>query len=186
MDEKQFDAAVSKILSGNKEGLKDIYETYGSYIYRIILGIVGRKEDAEDLTGDFFIKLYGCISGYKSGSGHKGYIATIARNMALDFLRKNKREMLQSFSEPEDDNEPAVQYADTVNVEESVINELSLKEALDSLNEKERRIVDMKILSDMTFKEISEALIKPIGTVTWLYREAINKLRRCGFDERSV
>jgi RNA polymerase sigma-70 factor (ECF subfamily) len=35
----------------------------------------------------------------------------------------------------------------------------------------------MKILSDMTFKEISESLGQPIGTVTWRYNEAVKKLR---------
>jgi len=65
-----------------------------------------------------------------------------------------------------------------------VIENISLREALDKLKEGERQVVSMKILSEMTFQEISEALGIPMGTVTWRYQAAIKKLRRCGYEER--
>ena len=55
-------------------------------------------------------------------------------------------------------------------------------EALDRLKPEEREIVDMKVLSEMTFKEISEILQIPMGTVTWRYQAAIKKLRRYGYE----
>lgn len=185
MNEQQFDQAIQSILNGDKQGLQDIYQSYASYIYQVVLGIVKRKEDAEDIVGDFFIKLWQNADKYRPGSGHKGYLATIARNMALDFLRKHKREFLDSFSQNDEEDGITVQYASDENVEEQVISDMSLVQALDTLKPAERQIVDMKILSDMTFKEISETLNIPMGTVTWRYREAINKLRRCGYDEES-
>ena len=59
---------------------------------------------------------------------------------------------------------------------------MTVTEALATLSEKERTVVSMKILSDMTFNEISEALQIPMGTVTWRYQEAIKKLRRLGYE----
>lgn len=59
---------------------------------------------------------------------------------------------------------------------------MNLKEALATLKPKEREIINMKIMGDMTFQEIADILGKPLGTVTWQYREAINKLRRCGYE----
>ena len=43
----------------------------------------------------------------------------------------------------------------------------------------------MRVLADMTCAEIAQALGAPMGTVTWRYREAIKKLRRYGFYERT-
>lgn len=185
MTSEQFDACIDLILNKDKSGLKQIYDEYMPYIYRIILGVVQRKEDAEDIASEFFIKLWTNAASYKKGSAHKGYIATIARNMAIDHLRKYKKEELQSFQLDEEDDSAPVEYDSGVNVEEEVIQDISLNEALNTLDEPQRRIVDMKILADMTFKEISEVLKLPLGTVTWRYREAINKLRRYGYDERS-
>lgn len=182
MTEEQFFDCIERMKNRDRSGLKDIYDAYLSYIYRIVLGVVGRKEDAEDITSEFFIKLYQLAEKYREGSGHKAYMATIARNMAIDFMRKSKREILDSFTVDEDEgilNEPA----SNDNVEGEVIEDVALKEALERLNEKERVIIDMKVLSEMTFQEIADTLKIPLGTVTWRYREAINKLRRCGYYE---
>ena len=185
MGEEQFNACIQSILNGDRTGLRQIYDAYLPYIYQIVLGIVGQREDAEDITSDFFIKLWQNASSFKKGSGHKGYLATIARNMAIDFLRKHKREQLESFTVSDDEDSPTREYESSENVEEQVIEDISLKEALATLKEPERIVVDMKILSDMTFQEISDILHVPLGTVTWRYREAIKKLRRYGYDEKS-
>ena len=84
MNEREFNSCVKRILEGDKSGLREIYDVYLPYIYQIVLGVVGRKEDAEDITSDFFIKFWQQADKYKPGSGHKGYLATMARNMAID------------------------------------------------------------------------------------------------------
>ena len=184
MTEVEFNACIQAILRGDRHGLRDIYDAYLGYIYRIVYGIVGQKEDAEDITSEFFIKLWQQADKYKDGSGHKGYLATIARNMAIDHVRKYKKEVLESFTKENDDDvvlEP-VSESDT---EAEVIEEVSIKEAISTLNEKEQQIINMKVLSEMTFSEIAKTLKLPMGTVTWRYREAIKKLRRYGYYEES-
>lgn len=181
MSEEQFINCMHRIVQKDHSGLKEIYDCYLKYIYSIILGVVGNKEDAEDLASEFFIKLYQNAAKYVGGNGHKGYMATIARNMAIDHLRKRKREVLESFT-AEDDEIPYDPPSDN-DTEKEVLENITLKEALDKLNEKERQIINMKILSEMTFQEIADVLKSPLGTVTWRYREAIKKLKRCGYDE---
>ena len=185
MTEEQFNSAIKLILQGDKSGLRQIYDAYLPYIYQIVLGIVSRKEDAEDITSEFFIKLWQSVASYKEGNGHKGYLATIARNMALDFLRKNRREVLESFSKEDDGEIPIAEPVSKDNTEEEVTTNIALNEALKTLNEKERIIIDMKVLSDMTFQEISKTLGIPMGTVTWRYQQAIKKLRRCGYYDEA-
>ena len=60
--------------------------------------------------------------------------------------------------------------------------EMSVEEALAVLNSAEREIITLKIMGDMTFKEIAALLDQPMGTVTWKYQNAIKKLRRCGYE----
>lgn len=182
LTEEQFQKCIERMKKKDRLGLKEVYDAYLSYIYRIVLGIVGRKEDAEDITSEFFIRLYQTADKFSCGSGHKGYIATIARNMAIDFMRKNRREVLESFSK-EDDDEPVFEPVAKEDTESEVVSNTAVAEALSKLKDKERVIVDMKILSEMTFEEIAEKLKIPLGTVTWRYREAIKKLRRYGYEE---
>lgn len=172
--EARFDECIRAMNRGDKNGLKEVYEEYVSYIYGIVRALLHNKEEAEDITSDFFIRLWEKSDTYKPGGGHKGWMATIARNMAVDYIRKHKRE---EFSETINDTESKE------NVEHQVIADISINEALATLKESERKVVHLKIVGELTFREIAEILEQPMGTVTWHYNQAIKKLRRCGYEE---
>ncbi len=173
MEDKQFESCMKRMAEKDRSALKEVYENYISYIYYIVYNVVGNKENAEDITSEFFIKLWNKAGEYKGGNGHRGYLATIARNMAIDFMRKYKRE---------DITEELPEEAVAESVESEVIEQISVEEALSRLKESEREIVHLKVIGEMTFQEIANILNQPLGTVTWRYREAINKLRRCGYE----
>ncbi len=174
MEQQEFEKCIEQIRLGNKDGLRKIYEEYIGYIYSVVYGILGNKENAEDVTSDFFIRLWNSASTYQSGNAHRAWLSTIARNMSLDYIRKHRREMPLA-DELQD-------VSDSQNVEKDVVGEMSVMQALSMLNENERRIVDMKVLGEMTFQEIADLLKIPLGTVTWRYQNAIGKLRRCGYE----
>lgn len=177
MQENQFHMCMKKIKTGDKSALHEIYEEYVGYIYSIVYQVVLNKEDAEDVTSEFFIKLWKLADTYESRNGHKAWIATIARNMAIDLLRKNKREVLT-----EDFADSIAGNASPDNVESEVISDMSLKEALNTLKPGEQEIVNLKIMGELTFQEIADILKQPLGTVTWRYQNAIKKLRRYGYE----
>lgn len=218
MTEAEFEGCIKRICQGDQMGLKDIYVEYLPYIYRVVYGIVGNKENAEDITSDFFVKLWSFAPKYRPGNGHKGYLATIARNMAVDHLRRCRREIpmgdpeqmiygIKSGTAVGGETDVGTDHSTGGNVadneaeknvrkggmetgseshvetpEEQVISDISLKDALEKLKPEERRIIDMKVLGEMTFKEIAELLDIPMGTVTWRYQEGIKRLRRCGYE----
>lgn len=249
MTEQEFEQAVARIRDGDKDGLKEIYLAYVKFIYAVIYEILQNKENTEDVTSEFFIKLWDVAERYEPGHGHRGYLATIARNMAIDYIRKHRREVLsadpdlvgsgggstgsvfdaqsgssgtgesvihaQSGSSGTESSVfktqsgglgdpggaggvsgrvhshaggsgsggmPGGGYV-TSPVEDEVIGNIALQEALALLKDGERQIINMKILGEMTFQEISDTLHMPMGTVTWKYRNAIGKLRRCGYEQ---
>ncbi len=196
MDEREFECCIEAMQKGDRQGLRQIYEAYARYIYRIVYGILSNRENAEDVTSEFFIKLWEKADYYKPGGGHKGYLATMARNMAIDFLRKYKREELTAVvhdmkmdEEEREKREASMAMSRRIgeeqehSVESEVIAKINLQEILQNLKPGEQCIVNMKVLGGLTFKEIAEALAIPMGTVTWQYQNAIKKLRRCGYEE---
>lgn len=184
MTDRQFEKRITLIQQGDKLGLKEIYDEYGKTIYQCVFQILHNKQDAEDVTSEFFLKLWQIADTYCFGGRHKRWLVTIARNMALDLLKKRKREVLTLNEDTEEgvQNEPA----DSISTEDTVAEKLTVAEALDSLEESEREIVNMRILADMTFKDIAAVLEKPLGTVTWKYRNAIEKLRKTVREEGTV
>lgn len=177
MEEKQFSACMERMKSGDKNALHEVYEAYIGYIYTIVLQTVSNREDAEDVTSEFFMKLWRLADTYREGNGHRAWMAAIARNMAVDLLRKTKREVLT-----EDFTDTVTENASEVSVEQEVIADMSLRQALGTLKPREREVVHLKIMGEMTFQEIADVLEIPLGTVTWRYQNAIQKLRRCGYE----
>lgn len=53
-----------------------------------MLDIVKSPQDAEDLTSDFFLKLWDTAGQYRKGTGHKRYLTVMAKNLALDSIKK--------------------------------------------------------------------------------------------------
>ena len=58
MGNEEFDLCMSRIRNGDKEALHEIYDAYAGYLFHMVLGIVGNYQDAEDITSDFFIRLW--------------------------------------------------------------------------------------------------------------------------------
>lgn len=181
MTDTEFQLAMDGLVNGNKLGLKSIYDAYVKLIYAVIYDVVKRKEDAEDITSEFFIKLIRVASTFKKGSPHKTWLVTIARNMAIDFIRKNNREVLEFDSEDNKEGliESSSDKAGVSQVEEQAVLAEDMRQAMKTLSPKEKEVVDLKLLGQFKFKEISQMTGQPMGTVTWLYNQGISKLRRC-------
>lgn len=173
MDERQFEKAMARMVQGDKTALKEIYESYAGYIYRITYEVLRNKENTEDVTSEFFIRLWNRAEQFKPGNGHRGYLATMARNMAIDYLRKYRREELTELLEDIGEDSGA---------EQEILGDMTVSQALDTLKPSERQIVSLKVLGELTFKEIAQCMQIPMGTVTWKYQNAIKKLRRCGYE----
>lgn len=170
MNDRQFEENIGRICGNDREGLKNIYEDYCPLIYCTVLEILKNREDAEDVASSFFIRLWEIAPSYRPGRGHRAWMLTIARNLAVDYLRKRKKENLT-------DEIPDYLRAREEFPEERLCRKLSLEQALQTLKQEEREIVNLKILGELTFQEIAELLHKPQGTVAWRYRTAIRKLR---------
>ncbi len=188
MTDREFQTAINLLLKGDKEGLRRIYEAYIRFIYAIVYDTVKRKEDAEDITSEFFIKLVRVAGTYKKGSPHKSWLATIAKNMSIDFLRKAGREVLLAEKPDEDNGDNnlievvAAEEEPKTSVEDKAILSEDMNQAMESLEPREREIIDLKLLGQLKFKEIAYMMGQPIGTVTWIYNQGIKKLRKCLAD----
>ncbi len=173
MTNEQFDACMRQIQSGDKQGLKLIYEDYKAYIFAVMRSVCGRQEDAEDLTVDFFVRIWQQAGSYRPGSGHRTWMTKIARNMAVDFVRKSGREFLSEEVRETDEGDVTSPSA-----EEEALEKMTFKEAIATLSAQKQQIMVMKIAGQMTFEEIAQILGIPIGTVTWHYQDSLKRLRR--------
>lgn len=167
MSELEFEKCLKEIDSGNKNSLKKIYDNYAHSVYSYALYIVKNQHLAEDICQDVFVKVWNNSSKFKNKGKSKSWIMTMTRNTSIDYLRKYKKEDIKEFFDIKED----------IDMTDEIHNKITINEAMISLHDDEREIVTLHLISDLTFKNIGEILGKPVGTVTWRYREGIKKLR---------
>lgn len=172
MTDSDFEKYMSAMAHGDRESLRFIYDEYLKLIFAVVYDTIGQREEAEDVTSEFFIKMYSVAASYRPGNGHKRWMVTIAKNMAVDRVRKLGREALVGEIPESPDNSRGSH-------EDEIVNKVTVQQAVKTLKPDEREVLDLKTVGGFTFREISEMTRRPMGTVTWLYGEAIKKLRRC-------
>lgn len=190
MTDKNFSGCMKQMQTGDMDGLKSIYEAYLPMIFHAMLDVVRVRETAEDLSADFFVKLWNIRDKF-TGGAHRKWMLTIARNMALDYLRKYSRESLAADMESYGNTgelsgelaglvravqEKAVQ-AEEKDAYAGVVDRLTIVQAMQVLSVEEVELVHLKLMAELKFKEIAELLGVPQGTVSWKYQRAMEKLR---------
>lgn len=168
MTNHEIDSLIKRIASGDSRALEILYEGMSKPVYFYALRLVGTPEAAEDVMQDTFVSIMHGSGSYRQSEKGTSWIFTIAKNKALDLLRKEGRNL--SFDEtgelPDKDNE----------IEKAVSN-ISFMQMLAPLNSEEREIVILRLFGDMTLTQVSRELNLPKGTVFWKYNNAIKKLK---------
>lgn len=171
----KFNELMKKVNDGDMSALKEIYSEYSAYVYQIAFAILKNKEDSEDVSSDVFLKLWEKSWQYKPGMFHKGYLATITRNLALDLLRRNSKVV---------DFESVSPLSSSVGDAETLaLDSVTIEDALNKLKSDEREVIHLKFFGGLTFSEIASVMGIPQGTVSWKYSKAMDVLRRCGYEE---
>ena len=117
----------------------------------------------EDLMQETYVKFLKHIFDIKPDGNIKSYLTTIARNLAIDHLRRSSK---IEFNEP---------YV--MDLEEHFEDSHDYLYLMDVLSQKEKHIVQLHIVESMTFKDISLIEKEPLGTILWRYQKALKKMK---------
>ena len=175
--EDNLDRLVSRLKSGDIQVFDEIYELTYRKVYFKIIPILKDVSLAEDIMQDTYLKLLQTISNYQKRN-FIGYLLTIAKNLALNELKRRKRVV---HLDTIDDDYSAFRYQSLI--ETSAENKKLFDRVLGILDSEERNIVLLHDVENLKHKEISVIIEKPLGTVTWLYSRAIKKIRRIVKEE---
>lgn len=156
-----------------------LVEKYEDKLLRYIKRLLYlNNEDAEDILQEVFIKAYKNINSYNSNYKFSSWIYRIAHNESVSFLRRNKNIRKNIPNDPEFDIFETI--AADIDLEKENLDQLNrdkVVSSLDELDKKSRNILILKYLEEKDYKEISEILRIPVGTVGSLIHRAKFKLK---------
>ncbi len=169
-DSQQVDEDQQAIIDckmGIKESFRILVDKYKTRAYYAALLYTGNSEDALDLSQEAFFRAYKSINSFEKGKSFYTWFYRILRNLCINnYHRVKKRSVVFTDVEEHKGSEliiPSTSRPDEI-FEEHEMREV-LWQALNNLPQKDREILILKEYQELSYKEISDILEIPIGSV---------------------
>ncbi len=173
---------VKDYLKGDDESLEILIKRYLQPVYGFVRRLVRDQAAAEDVTQDVFARMWQNLNQFKQDKSFKPWLYGIARNAALDWLKKKKALPLSAFEDEAGNNFLAETLADTEPLADEILarqdaGEL-LESALSRLPLSYQTVLLLYYTEQLNFQEIAELLKEPIDTVKSRQRRALFALKK--------
>ena len=152
--------------------MAELYDRYSAIVYAVALRVLGDTMAAEDVLQEVFLQLWRNPTAFDAARGSLGaWLAVIARNRAIDVLRKRK---------PETDIEDIV-----VSVAPDLASEADrsraaekVRGALGAMPSAQRSALEMAYFQGLSHSEIADKTGEPLGTIKTRIRAGLTMLRK--------
>lgn len=170
---------AAAFLRGERVCFDELVRRYSAPIYAFALRMVGRPEDAEDLTQEVFVQLLRSLPSARADLPLRPWIFVIARNKCLDHLKRRRAVPFSDVVDTDDGGEVAV--PDERPLPDELAERADLQQLLQGviagLPDRYRVVVALRYSSDLTFAEIGQVLALPENTVKTHFQRAKALLR---------
>jgi len=165
-------ALIAGIRAGDQIAMADLYDSYAGVVYGVALRVLANTTAAEDVVQEVFLQLWRNPQAFNAERGRLApWLAVIARNRAIDFLRKR----------PPEDDIAEMPIASGVSLEDESSRRLAVEKVrgvLVQLPQDQRKALEMAFFEGMTHTEIAGKTGEPLGTVKTRIRSGLLALRK--------
>lgn len=153
-------------------------------VFRIVFSFLRNREDAEDVAQEVFVDIYNKMYSFRGKSQITTWMYRIAVNKSLDFMRTKKRkkrfvpknqrleiEDVDLGNEPSETSNPGL-------ITEANERKAILKQAVDSITEKQRAAIILNKYEGFSYQEISEIMDTTLSAVESLIHKGMKNLRK--------
>lgn len=166
------------VAAGDRGSLDTLYEMTSSKVFGTIIRIVRRREVAEDLLQDVYVTVWRRAGRFDPEKGSAiTWLCTIARNSALNSLRRNGRNQeLADEDFPDLADSKLVPADDWLCAQE---DSAALAACLEELREDHRRSIKLAFFEGLSHSELAERVNVPLGTLKSWIKRGLAGLRGC-------
>jgi RNA polymerase sigma-70 factor, ECF subfamily len=176
-------ALLARICQRDERALTLLYTRYADVVYGLAFRIVRQAEVAEEVTQETFLRVWrGAHTFQGEPSGFRSWLFRIARNLALDQLRRQaaRPRTVTITPEPTGDRAPLDTLADeTCDVAAQVTARClrdQVRRALLTLPPEQRHVLELAYFGGLTHREIAAQTGQPLGTIKTRLRLGLRKL----------
>ena len=168
---------MERVSAKEKVAFDILLEMYMPVVFRFCYGLLKDATMAEDITQEVFVKLWKNLKKYKSEKNFKAWLFAIARNTAIDRLRKRKNINFSEFEDQDGENSLLDSIADTAPWPDELVakaeNLRVVEELINKLPAIYREVIILRYKDQFTFEEIGKIIKRPENTVKSQHKRAL-------------
>jgi RNA polymerase sigma-70 factor, ECF subfamily len=176
------DQDVARLRRGDLDALGELLARYQNRLYRYLLRLVREPAEAEDLFQQTWLRVVQKIRAFDPSRNFDAWLFTLARNLAIDHLRRIRP---QSLDEPVSGEQSAECRTDRLVSTESLPFDRALAaerrsrvaEAIERLPAIYREVLALRFEEEMKVEEIAQVVGAPLSTVKTRLRRSLEQLR---------
>ncbi|HIP37533.1 MAG TPA: sigma-70 family RNA polymerase sigma factor [Crocinitomix sp.] len=164
-------ALVEKALNGNQSAYAELMEMYRESIYFMMLKMVRKEEDADDLTIEAFGKAFNRLHQYSPSYAFSTWLFKIASNNAIDFIRKKRLKLTSmdsAYTNSDGENVSMDIESSEKDPEEVAIHLEKVKhmrQIVKTLKPRYKELIEKRYFEELSYEEIATEMDLPLGTV---------------------
>ena len=178
----QLIALLDRVARADEAALRELYDLTSSKLYGVAVRVVSKREWAEDVLQEAYLNIWRIACDYKATlSPPMAWMGLVVRSRGLDFLRRRASERVDRMQELDDmiSDTVAGDAANPMDTTQASEQAWALHQCLNQLENKQREVVSLAYLRDLSHSELAGQLKLPLGTVkTWI-RRGLEQLRGC-------
>ena len=164
---------IRQVLAGHHEKFAGLVERYQAPLIHFLQRTLGSDEDVFDCAQEAFLAAYRNLSRYSEEHPFRAWLYTIARNKALDLVRKRRREVPLTLDENLVDHQPMPEEVWLAKEQASM-----LAEVLNELPEHYGQALYLRFRQELSYQEIALILVVPVSRVKTYLHRGKEKLRQ--------
>ena len=168
IDKKELHNLFDGLKQGKQESAQELYKKYKNLVYGIAFSMLKNKDDSEDIVQNTFKRIIETDVDKLPKDYEATWMYTVTKNEALLFLQKKDNNInIEDIYSIQDKNDEIAKVIDCE----------SYNKMISKLSNKEKEIVSLKIIADLSFNQIGKLLDENTNTIKWRYYNAIYKLK---------
>jgi RNA polymerase sigma-70 factor (ECF subfamily) len=176
------DELVARSVGGDVDSFNQLILRWERPIYALAYRVIGREEEARDVSQEAFLRAYRGLPGFKGQAKFSSWLYRITLNLCRDWIRRERRAPVVAVPEGMD----AVDLADSQDSPAESVEDLvgrremsrAVARAMAELPEEQRSAILLKEYHGLTFQEIADMLHCPLSTVKTRLYQGLSVLRR--------
>ena len=167
----------------DREAFARVYTMTSAKLFGICLRICRDRQAAEDVLQDVYLSIWRRAAGYEPGrSSPITWLATIARNRAIDWKRANRHH--EAAAPADEAPEPVDEAPLASHVMMQAETSGHLRHCLDGLESRQRDAISTAFFEGLSYAELAERRSVPLGTMKSWIRRGLMRLKECLGDAR--